>query len=43
MQAVDLATVPIRVAGVVSLVFGTMCLALFLVALVILQRTTEAI
>lgn len=36
MQAVDLATVLIRVAGVVALVFGTMCLALLLVALVIL-------
>jgi len=36
MRAVDLATVLIRVAGVVSLVFGAMSLALLLVAMFIL-------
>jgi len=37
MRAIDLATILIRVVGVVSLVFGFMCLALFSIALVLLS------
>jgi hypothetical protein len=36
MRAVDIATVLIRVVGIVALVFGFMCLTLFLVALIVL-------